>query len=266
MSVVEACAVEYLNARPLVHRLDERTDLFSLRFDVPAKCASLLHTKKANLGLIPSIEFLRHDDYRIVPDIAVASNGPVSSVALFTERPATALRSIAVDASSRTAAALLRVLCAEWFDIEPTFVTLRPDLPTMLKRCDAALLIGDAALYQEYEINGLDKIDLGAEWTTMTGLPFVWSFWAGREGVLDKVHIDALQEARDRGLQNLDSIAEAFAPSGEEGETLETARRYLNENVSYTLDDRARAGLRKFFAFAADLKVAPSIRTLKLFE
>ena len=185
MSNIRLSAVEYLNARPLVYGLDERQDLFDCRYDVPAKCAAMVHDKSVDLSLIPSIEYFGHPDYRIVPDIGVMSTGPVASVALFTDRPATALRSVAVDVSSRTAVALLRVLCAQWFDIEPTFVTLRPDLPAMLKRYDAALLIGDAALYQEHETNGLDKIDLGYEWTAMTGLPFVWSFWAGRTGCID---------------------------------------------------------------------------------
>ena len=206
MTTIRASAVEYLNARPLVEGLDQRTDLFSFRFDVPAKCASLLHDKSVDLGLIPSIEYLHHAEYCVVPDIAVVSNGPVASVALFASRPVTALRSIAVDASSRTAVALLRILCAEWFDIEPTFVTLRPDLPAMLKRCDAALLIGDVALYQEHETNGLDKVDLGEEWTAMTNLPFAWSFWVGRVGAVDAAHIEALRAARDAGVENLDRI------------------------------------------------------------
>jgi hypothetical protein len=33
--------VSYLNVRPLVHGLDERPELFSLRFDVPSACAEL---------------------------------------------------------------------------------------------------------------------------------------------------------------------------------------------------------------------------------
>ena len=266
MSVIRVSAVEYLNARPLVHGLDERPDLFDCRFDVPAKCASLLHEKAVDLGLIPSIEYLRHADYRIVPDIGVTSTGPVGSVALFTDRPATALRSIALDASSRTAVALLRVLCAKWFDIEPTFVTLRPDLPTMLKRCDAALLIGDAALYQEHELNGLDKVDLGEEWTAMTGLPFVWAYWVGRAGVVSREHLEVLRAARDRGLTCLDEIAEKFAPSGDDGESLEIAQTYLHENVAYTLDDQARAGLKKFFGDAADLQIVPSAGAIRYFE
>ncbi len=266
MSVIRVSAVEYLNARPLVHGLEARPDLFDCRFDVPAKCASLLHEKSVDLGLIPSIEYLRHADYRIVPDIAVTSTGPVASVALFTDRPATALRSIAVDASSRTAVVLLRVLCAKWFDIEPTFVTLRPDLPTMLKRCDAALLIGDAALYQEHELNGLDKVDLGEEWTAMTGLPFVWAYWVGRAGVVSSEHVEALRAARDSGLKCLDEIAERFAPSDDDGESLDVARTYLHESVAYSLDGQARAGLKKFFGAAADLQIVPSEGAIRYFE
>ena len=266
MTTIRTSAVEYLNARPLVEGLDQRSDLFSLRFDVPAKCAALLHEKSVDLGLIPSIEYLRHADYRIVPDIAVVSKGPVASVALFADRPVTALRSIAVDASSRTAVTLLRVLCAEWFDIEPTFVTLRPELPTMLKRCDAALLIGDTALYQEHEMNGLDKTDLGEEWTAMTDLPFAWAFWVGRSGVLEPSHIEALQEARNAGIENLDAIAERYAFSGDDAEQLEVARRYLHGNVSYSLDEEARAGLKKFYSKAHNLQVVPSAGAVRFFE
>ncbi len=111
MSNIRLSAVEYLNARPLVYGLDERQDLFDCRYDVPAKCAAMLHDKSVDLSLIPSIEYFGHPDYRIVPDIGVMSTGPVASVALFTDRPATALRSVAVDVSSRTAVAPLRVLC-----------------------------------------------------------------------------------------------------------------------------------------------------------
>ena len=276
MSAVRVSAVEYLNARPLVHGLDANPDLFTVQFDIPAKCAAQLHDRDVDLGLIPSIECQRSADYRIVPDIGVVSTGPVASVALFSDRPATALRSIAVDASSRTAVALLRVLCAEWFDIEPTFVTLRPDLDTMLKRCDAALLIGDRALYQEYELNGLEKTDLGEEWTAMTGLPFVWAVWAGRHDAITPEHIDALKVARDAGVAARDDIADQFAvrtrTGADGGKTDEDsdrrqaiAREYLRTNVSYALDDRGIAGLKKFYAKAGNIQILSSVRPVKFF-
>ena len=95
--------------------------------------------------------------------------------------------------------ALLQVLCAQWFDLEPKFVKMNPDLPAMLKRCDAALLIGDRALFAEHETVGLDKVDLGEEWAAMNGLPFVWAFWAGRPDVVQTAHVEALQAARTQG-------------------------------------------------------------------
>ncbi len=256
MSVIRAGSVQYLNARPLVHGLEARDDLFSLRFDVPAKCASLLHEGSVDLGLIPTIEYLRRPGYLVVPDIAVTSNGPVASVAIFTKRPATAIRSIAIDSSSRTAVALLRILCAQWFDIEPTFVTMRPDLPAMLKRCDAALLIGDVALYTEHETTDLEKIDLGEEWTTMTTLPFVWAFWVGRPGIVEPVHLEALDAARVAGVGALEAIAAKHAADDED--QAEVARAYLQDNVQFELTAEGLAGLKKFYGTACDLGIVQS--------
>jgi len=263
MGAIRVGAVEYLNARPLVYGLDEQSDLFRVRYDVPSKCASLLHDGALDLGLIPSIEYARRADYQVVPGAAVVSEGPVASVALFSGRPTNAIRSIAVDNSSRTAAALLHVLCAQWFDIEPKFVTLAPDLSGMLKRCDAALLIGDLALFTDYHGEGLDKVDLGEEWTAMTGLPFVWAFWAGRPSAVTPQHVAALQRARDRGVAASDEIATRYC--GGDADRAALARRYLRENVKYDLDQPAGAGVRRFYDAAHDLRVVASAPTLRFY-
>lgn len=266
MSIIRVAAVKYLNSLPLVHGLDERQDLFTLQYDVPAKCAALLHGGEIDLGLIPSIEYLQRPNYRIVPGIAVGSNGPVASVALFSKRPATAIRSIAVDSSSRTSIALLRILCAQWFDIDPTLVKMRPDLEPMLKRCDAALLIGDRALFVDHESAGLEKIDLGEEWTTMTGMPFVWAFWAGRTGAVGPAHVEALQAARDSGVAARDEIAAGFVAPDDDEERLEAVRAYLRDNIECTLDERRRASLKKFYETARDLGVVPATQPLRFYE
>ena len=266
MSMIRAAAVQYVNSRPLVHGLDDRQDLLALQYDVPAKCAALLHAGEVDLGLIPSIEYLQRPNYRIVPGVAVSSNGPVASVALFSKRPATAIRSVAVDSSSRTSIALLRILCAQWFDIDPTLVKMRPDLEPMLKRCDAALIIGDRALFIDHESAGLEKIDLGEEWTTMTGMPFVWAFWAGRPGAVGPEHVEALQAARDRGVAARDEIAAAFVAPDDDEERLQTVRKYLEQNIEYTLDERRLASLRKFYATAHELGVVPATRPLSFCE
>src|SRR2546430_4498307 len=118
----------------------------------------------------PSIEYLRGDSYRIVPDVAIASRGPVASVALFTTRPLPDVRSIVMDTSSRTSVALVRVLWPRLSKIDPAIEAQAPDLNAMLDRADAALIIGDKALVWDPETvrrkpdSMIQKIDLGEAW------------------------------------------------------------------------------------------------------
>ena len=246
MSIARLGAVDYLNARPLVYGLELRSDLFTLRFDVPSKCAALLHEGSIDVGMIPSIEYLRGHDYRIVGDIGIISNGPVASVALFTTTPVSAIRTIAADTSSRTSNGLLHVLCSERFGIDPEFHPMPPDPRAMLRRCDAALLIGDPALFLDHDALGAEKIDLGEQWTSMTGLPFVWACWAGRKDALSRAAIEALVTARDSGVAESDSIAEMYCGP----ERAARCKAYLRENIYYVLGDREEAGLRSYYELA----------------
>src|SRR5262245_28386240 len=166
MHPIRLGAVDYLNARPLVYGLELASDLFALRFDVPSKCASLLHEGAIDIGMIPSIEYLRGSSaYVIVDGMGIISDGPVASVALFSIKPLDQIQSIALDTSSRTSSGLLRVLCREEFGIDPEFAPMPPDIAAMMTFCDAALLIGDPALYLDAAAHGLTKIDLGERWT-----------------------------------------------------------------------------------------------------
>ena len=260
MTPVRLGAVGYLNARPLVSGLD-RSPRFDLRYDLPSECARLLHAREIDLGLIPSIEYLR-DDYRIVPDVAIASRGPVASVALFTTRPMPDVRSIVMDTSSRTSVALVRVLCARLFKIDPAIEAHSPDLNAMLDRGDAALIIGDKALVWEPDSN-IQKIDLGEAWTSMTGLPFVWAFWAGPPGVLSPEDVSALQEARQAGVQQSDAIGREYFRDAPQHRDL--GARYLRDNIKYYLGAEERAGLDLFYRYAAEVGVAPGDQAVRFF-
>jgi chorismate dehydratase len=246
MRLVRLGAVNYLNARPLVYGLELRNDLFSLRFDVPSTCAALLHEGSIDVGMIPSIEYLRGRDYRIAPGIGIISEGPVASVALFTTTRVEQIKTIAADTSSRTSQALLRILCIEHFGIDPEFQPMAPEPERMLRRCDAALLIGDPALFLDYQRLGVQKVDLGEEWTAMTGLPFVWAFWAGRGDVLSPTATAALAAARDAGVAASDAIAAAYCGA----ERAALGQTYLRDNIRYTLGQREQAGLLAYYDFA----------------
>jgi chorismate dehydratase len=246
MRIARLGVVDYLNARPLVYGLELRTGLFSLRFDVPSKCAALLHEGSIDVGMIPSIEYERGRDYRIVPGVGIVSDGPVASVALFSKTPLAKIRTVAADTSSRTSYALLKILCLERFGIDPDFQPMPPDPEQMLRRCDAALLIGDPALFLDHERLGAEKIDLGEQWKSLTGLPFVWAFWAGRRDALSSEAVASLIAARDNGVARSDEVAAAYCGPGR----AERGQSYLRENIQYTLGEREEAGLMKYYELA----------------
>jgi chorismate dehydratase len=262
-ALVRLGAVGYLNARPLVYGLDERTDLFDLRFDVPSRCATLLHEGATDLGMIPSIEYLRGPvPYRIVPDLGIVSDGDVASVALFSRVPLAKVRRIGLDTSSRTSAGLTRVLCREAWGISPEFTTVPPEVAAEVSGVDAALLIGDPALFLDHQSAGLAKIDLGAEWTKLTGLPFVWAFWAGWHDAIDADGIAALQAARDEGVANSDTIGDAYAGPARAAQ----CRAYLRDNIKYTLGERETQGLRRYYELAARHGVVAACRGPEFYE
>lgn len=275
MTPVRVSAVSYLNTRPLVHGI-EGLPRFQVRYDIPADCARLLHEHAVDIGLIPSIEYLRGGPYRIVPDVAIASRGPVASVAIFTTKPMRDVTSIAMDTSSRTSLALTRVLCARHFNIQPTFEPHSPDLADMLSRCDAALIIGDHALFQPPVFSPqspvtshqspvpVEKVDLGEVWTRMTGLPFVYAFWAGRPGALTADDVAALQRARDEGVTMPERLAREFLED-QTAERQAIGGRYLRHNIKYHLGEDERAALEAFYRYAAEAGVVPAAKAPTFF-
>ena len=255
-------AVSYLNARPLVYGL-ERDPRFDLRYDIPSECARLLHGGGIDVGLIPSIEYLRGPEpYALVPGAAVTSRGPVASVAIYTRLEPSDIRSIAMDSSSRTSAALATVLLHRVFGAAPEAVSMAPDLDAMLARADAALLIGDYALFVDESAirsgsalrnpqSALTRLDLGELWSSTTGLPFVYAFWTARPDALTPDDVDRLQRARDQGVAHADEVAAAYYAGDEARQAV--AKRYLRDNIRYVLGPEELEGLRTFYRYACEL-------------
>ena len=261
--IVRLGAVSYLNTRPLVEGLDVRPDV-ALRFDVPARCADLVAAGEVDLGLVPIIEYARHaDDYAVVPDISIASLGAVDSVALFTRQPIARVRTIALDVSSRTSAGLVRLLCARLWNIRPAFVPAAPDIRGMLAAADAALLIGDPALFLDPASVDAEKIDLGLAWRAMTGLPFVWAVWAGRVGAASPAVCRMLYETRVRGVASIDAIARRERPDDPAGQGV--VARYLRETITYGLDAPLLAGAQAYFDGLAGEGLIPRAPRLRMF-
>jgi len=255
-------AVSYLNARPLTWALDNDPH-WQVRYDVPSVCAEVLARGEVDLALVSSIEYLRSGEYRLVPGVGIGSRGAVASIGLYTRKPLAEVETVALDTSSLTSVALLKILCERRFSIQPSYVSHAPGLAAMTRACDGALLIGDPALEADHDALGLMKVDLGEEWTAMTGLPFIYAAWTGRTGAVRAGDVEALQVAQQEGVRSFEEIAAEYG----RGNAAATARasRYLRDNMKYGLGADEAAGLQLFLDYAADLGLAPRRRPLEFF-
>ena len=150
----------------------------------PSKCAALLHEGAIDLGMIP-VDRVSARARRTASCRASASSRMDRSRRwrCSRRRRSSEIRTIAADTSSRTSNALLRVLCVERFGIEPEFVPMAPRSGAMLRalRCRAGHR-RPGAVPRSRRRSAPRRSTWASEWTAMTGLPFVWAFWAGPPG------------------------------------------------------------------------------------
>jgi predicted solute-binding protein len=171
--------------------------------DIPSACDERLARGEVDAGLIPAVEAARIPGLRIVRGVGIASRERVRSVLLCSHQPLEEARTVALDASSRSSAAMVQVLFQDLYGRRPEFHPAHPDLPEMLRTHDAALLIGDPAL--KADLSGLHVLDLAEAWNRLTGLPFVFAVWAVRPDVSP----EAFLWSRDYGKRHMSEILDA---------------------------------------------------------
>jgi chorismate dehydratase len=298
--------VQYLNTAPLVWGFTHGPlrGKYELSFTVPSQCAEALRTCAADIAIIPAIEYARIPDLDILPGISIASKNTVRSLLLVSKLPVSDLRSVALDRSSRSTQALMKILCADYWKIAPEFREMPPDLAGMLEQTDAALLIGDPALRLAIEMephaarvesagspsvasqavpfggwtvpaqhlgitsaSQLFVYDIVEQWRAMTGLPAVLAIWAARRG--DSGESLASSEVvadfvASRDL-GLQHLKEiAAAASSELSLPAPALEAYLTENIDYSLDAANLRGLSAYFAQAARLQLIPAAPELEI--
>ena len=231
--------------------------MFEIDFRIPAGCADQLATGAADIGIVPSFELTRQD-LEIIPGVGIACHGAVRSILLISKGPAAEIRTLAVDASSRTSVQLARVVLARRYGAQPVQTALAPDLGTMLAAADAALIIGDPALRIDPanpNPPGLDTAgkalhvyDLGAEWLELTGLPMVFAVWAGRKGIVTGEIAEAFRSSCRYGLEHMEEIV--AAESRARGFSPEVVREYLTRYIVHELGPTEYRGMEIFLEYA----------------
>lgn len=261
MPPLRLSVVQYLNTVPLIWGMlhGRQKSKFELNLTVPSECADAIAAHQADVGIVPSIEYQRIDDLRIVPGMSIASKFEVKSVVLLSKMPLTEVKTVALDQSSRTSAALVRILLQKFYARPVEFLPAAPDPAAMLERADAALLIGDPAL--TYNLPRVVAYDLAREWRKFTGLPFVFALWMGNHGApLSQSRTD-FNASRDFGLAHVDEIAAEYAPLL--GLTPSFVRVYLTRNIDYSLDEENLQGLKLFYQLAHEVGLTPAVKEIR---
>lgn len=248
---LRVCAVSFLNTTPLVWGMlhGAQRGLFQLDFRIPAECADQVAAGDADIGIIPSFELTRLD-VDVIPGAGIACHGSVRSILLVSSRPAGEIRSLAADSSSRTSVQLARVILERKYGAAPQVVAHPPDLPAMLRKADAALVIGDPALRLDPRTLPFLVYDLGKEWVEMTGLPMVFAVWAARRGAISNGVTEAFRDSCRFGLERMDDIVAAEAPA--RGFPPALVREYLTSHIVHELGPREYEGMDLFLRYARE--------------
>jgi chorismate dehydratase len=255
--LIRVGAVSYLNAKPLYYRLTEFAPQIALEMDLPSRLADRLAEGDLDVGLIPSVEYLRGAarGYEIVPGLAIAARGAVRSVKLFSRVPLERIERLALDVGSRTSQVLAQVWLDACAGVRPRQVELLPPgVPVEESTADAVVLIGDRAMKVAPE-GFAAVVDLAEAWQELTGLPFVFALWVARGGVDLGSLPEALLRSRAEGLAHARELAAEHGPRL--GLDVASCYDYLTRALSYELGEREVAGLRRFAQMAAALGLAP---------
>ena len=106
-----------------------------------------------------------------------------------------------------------------------------------IKGTTAGLVIGDRAFEQRRQSTFI--YDLGSEWRSITGLPFVFAVWVSKRK-LNEDFIKIFDSANAMGLEKIDEIVAA-----EKYDKYELAK-YYKLHLSYQFDEAKKKGLERF--------------------
>jgi chorismate dehydratase len=241
--------IDRLEFQPLLYGIKNKLikHPFELMITDPAGSGRCLRDGEVELGLIPSVEYARtKETWNIIPGISLACSGSVINVQLFFKKGLKDLKKIAVDHQAASSAVLLKILMREKYMMSPDYEEMPGVLEQMLNRADAALITGDEAL--KYYHQHRSRLDLNEEWVDLTGLPFTYSFWAGREFTVTGDDTRIIRKSFELGVRNTERISKDYA--GSQGTDWVFYHDFLTKNISYNFDEREKEGLLEFYNYA----------------
>jgi chorismate dehydratase len=246
MEKIRVGAVSYLNTKPLLYGIEHLhvMDKIELITDYPASIAAMLLEGSIDVGLVPVAIIPKLAEYYMVTDYCIGAEGPVASVALFSEKPLDEIKNVLLDYQSRTSVSLARVLLKHYWKKEVNFLDAAEGYQQQIKGDTAGVVIGDRAFAQR--LVSAYNYDLAEAWQAFTGLPFVFAAWVANKP-LPADFAAAFNKANAFGLCHLDDV---IKENPYEKYDLYT---YYTKNISYSLSKAKRLGLEKFLRYLEEI-------------
>ena len=246
MNKIRVGIVNYRNTRPLIYGLERPpvNDRIELIGSYPSKLAEMLANDEIDVGLIPVAAIPQLASWHIIGNYCIGTEGEIASVCLFSEVPMHEIKKVYLDYQSRSSVALLKWLMKEYWGIHPEVIEATDDsYRAEIKGTTAGLVIGDRALEQRKISTFI--YDLGSEWKSITGLPFVFAAWVSKQQ-LPAEFVELFDRANGLGLEHIDEIVD------ENHFDLYDMKKYYTLHLSYRLDERKREGMKRFLEVIAE--------------
>jgi chorismate dehydratase len=254
--------VRYINCEPVYYGLEQGVVAADCEIldGTPAELNGLLRAGDLDVSVISAMEAaLRPGAYRLLPDLAIACDGPVESVLLLCERPVEELDGLPVSLTrhSLTSVYLVKLLLEKAYHVRPRFVADDEAAAARLVIGDEALRLGPSCPH---------RLDLGKAWQALTGLPFVFAVWAVRAEVwaARATEVRRLHQAllRSKAYSRDHPEAVLTLAAARVDMPPEACRRYLRERLCFDLGPRHLEGLLTFLQMLADAGALPGVPSL----
>lgn len=241
MDKIKISAVSYTNTKPFIYGIErsEVRNQIELSLDIPSDCAAKLIEEKVDIGLIPVAAIPFVPNANIIGSYCIGSVGAVNSVFIFSKVPVSAIRTVKLDAQSRTSNNLAKVLLKFHFKVEVDFTT------DQNADTDALVLIGDRTFGRKDDFNF--AYDMGEEWMKFTGLPFVYAAWVANK-VISTQFVNEFDAALKLGLAHRNEVLEEL-PRLENFDLHD----YLFNKLDFELSTAKREALDLFLAYLKSL-------------
>jgi chorismate dehydratase len=266
--------ISYINASPVFYGLDHGLlpDWLEMVSEPPAVLNNMIHKNEIVLSPISAAFYgMHHKELLVLPDLSISCHGPVMSVMLSSKYPMENLdrKNVVLTDESATASSFLKMV----FSLKNVFPNLESrsikSIDDVDKDIDAVLVIGDAALTQNWEQKFEYNIDLGDLWYSMTQLPFVFAVWVVRRSFAEKNPdivkriIKLLHLSKEAGYSNIEKIIE----SGADKLNLDSSfiKQYY-DHLYCDFDLKKIKALEMFFKFLYEEKILHEKVKVELFD